>query len=565
VALPDPQTLTPRQRRTLSMRVQVLSDIEPWPDLKYFNSAPCERHAPVLDPLCSRCGIRLRRHQRIGAAWMYLGLPGLLSDTVGSGKTAQVLSVLAMAKEHGELSYDNRAVIVCKAAAVHDPWGNELRRLTPGLDVFIADGDPKERIAGYMGNWEVVVVSDRTFAPARGKHKSRDGDIEYLYDFPVGILVYDDVDAMRNHTTKTSWAINRLANKPDCTRVNGVHATPMQKRLPELWSFLQPVGGTQVLGPITRVQSRYVAQRRKYIWKADPKDPQGRRRIKTPVTVDTGLTDRPERVREFRSLIRPLVLRRTAADFDDVEMPAVQVDPVFLDLHPRQRERYEELRTGVLRRLKADGEEITQAEAAAAFIRGWQICSGLASLDEGPGTDVSVKMDWTMDALTGDLSEDKAVVFIYFKNNVRAFSQRLEEAGIGHVLFWSAETDKRVRRDRLVRFREDPDCRVLVGTTTIEASLNLQVAPHLIAVDTILNPARMEQLVGRVRRQGSPFNTVFFHHLLAQGTQEDGYLPLLRREQATADIVWGERSEIFQALTPRQLMRLVATGQAIAA
>jgi superfamily II DNA or RNA helicase len=129
------------------------------------------------------------------------------------------------------------------------------------------------------------------------------------------------------------------------------------------------------------------------------------------------------------------------------------------------------------------------------------------------------------------------------------------------VLMWSGETDKRERARRLTRFREDPDCQVLVGTTTIEASLNLQVSRHLIAVDTILNPARMGQLAGRVRRQGSPYPMVFLHQLLARQTQEDAYLAMLRREAEMADVVWDEKSEIYTALTPRQLMGLVATGR----
>jgi hypothetical protein len=102
---------------------------------------------------------------------------------------------------------------------------------------------------------------------------------------------------------------------------------------------------------------------------------------------------------------------------------------------------------------------------------------------------------------------------------------------------------------------------VLIGTTTIEASLNLQVSRNLIASDTILNPARMAQLVGRVARVGSPYPTVYVHHLLARGTQEDAYLPMLRREGEISDVVWGEKESLFTALSPRQIMRLVAYGK----
>lgn len=547
------------QRERAGLFIKQQGDIQPWPDLKWFNSEPCERHAPELNLLCSQCGIQLRKHQRVGASWMYFGIPGLLSDTVGSGKTAQVLAMLAMCKESGELGPHNRAVIICKAPAVADPWARELRRLVPDLAVFIADGDKAQRARGYMGNWEIAVVSDRTFSPAKGRQRGRDGDVAMLEQFPVGMLVYDDIDPMRNNATETAMAVNRLAAR--CTRVIGMHATPLQKRLTELWCFLEPVGGEARIGSLELVRSRYVAMSRKWITTTDRSDRRGRVPVRKPVYIESGITTSPARRRELRQAIAPIVLRRTAAQLTDVHLPQLQFDPIFLDLSARQRARYDELREGTLRRLTEAGERVTQAEAGAAFTRGSQICSGLAALDTGPGADDSVKLDWVMDALTGDLDGEKAVVFVYFKPNVAALSRRLAGEGIDHVLMWSGETDKRARARRLQRFREDPDCRVLVGTTTIEASLNLQVARHLIAVDTILNPARMEQLAGRIRRQGSPYPMVFLHQLFARGTQEDAYLPMLRREAEIADVVWDETSDIYTALTPRQLMQLVALGR----
>lgn len=562
--LPDAAAGTREARAAAADRVRALYDIEPWPDLRYFNSAPCPRHAPDLNILCRKCGIRLRRHQRIGAAWMYLGLPGLLGDAVGLGKTAIILALLAMCKETGELGSHNRAVIVCKAAAIHDPWANELARLLPGIRAYIADGDRRQRIAGYMGNWEVAVVTDRAFAAAHGRQVDRKGDVDLLLGFPVGMLFYDDLDPMRNPETETAIAVNRLAKR--CTRVHGAHATPLQKGKPkEMWSFLEPVGGKERLGSLDRVASRYPTRVRQIAIVRDPRDKSGRTRTRKEMWTDNGLLADPRLVKEFREAIRPLVLRRTRRDVNDVALPELQYCPEFVDLSPRQRERYEELRRGVLRRLTNGGAEVTRAESFVAWTRARQICSGLAALDRGPGADDSAKLDRAMSAVTGDLADEKIVVFIAFRENVAAMSRRLAEAEVGHVLMWGAEADKRERRRRLEAFREDPGCRVLVGTTTIEASLNLQVAGHLWALDTIPNPARMTQLAGRVQRQGSPFPMVYFHHLLARNTLEEAFLAMLRREDAVADAVWDENESMFAAMTPRQVMRLIATGSMAAA
>lgn len=550
--------MSPQVRTAAAERVREMYDVQPWPDLDWFNTEPCPKHAPnrVSPVLCRHCGFQLRRHQRIGAAWLYLGMPEMLSDTVGSGKTAQVLAMLAMCKQTGELNPGNRAVIVCRSAAVWDPWGQEIARLLPKVPAFVADGSRSERLAGYAADWEIAVVSDRTFSPARGRKQERPGDVAVLETYPVGMLFYDDIDPMRNPDTMTAQAISRLAKR--CTRVNAAHATPLQKHVRELWSFLQPLGGEARLGSLQRVETRYVALNTRWVVAADPRDRTGRTMVRTKVTTEAGITTDPKLVREFRAALRPLVLRRTADQLDDVTVPERAYNPVFLDLNPRQRAAYRQLSAAAERRL-ASGAEVTRAQALGAFTRARQICSGLAAYEDGP--DDSVKLDWAMDRITGDLDGEKVVVFVYFKPNVAALSARLREEGLGHVLIWGAEAKPRERAARLIRFREDPKCRVLVGTTSIEASLNLQVARQLMALDTIPNPARMEQLAGRVRRQGSPHPTVYIHHLMTRGTVEEAFLPMLRREGEMSDVVWNEHESMFAGMSPRQVLRLIASGR----
>jgi SNF2 family DNA or RNA helicase len=102
---------------------------------------------------------------------------------------------------------------------------------------------------------------------------------------------------------------------------------------------------------------------------------------------------------------------------------------------------------------------------------------------------------------------------------------------------------------------------VLVGTAAIEQGLNLQIARHLICVDQIMNPARMQQLAGRIKRVGSAYKTVYVHNLLTLNTQEEGYLDLLMREQALADHIWSESNQLYEALSPLALLQLVGGTQ----
>jgi len=587
-ALRDARDLDPERRAAAAMTVRGAADVR-LPPLAYFNSDPCPRHGSP-DPSCGDCGIVLRPHQRAGAAWLYLAGRGLLADQVGSGKTAQVAGMLALCKETGELGEHSRAVVICRAAAVLQ-WQRELRRMLPELEVSAVTGSTSraKRTEKYLAPWEIMVISERTFASARG----RDGDVELLRQFPVGTVIFDDVDAMRTHRTQTARSVKALAAQAD--RVYAVNATPLQKRLPELHSVLEALGGNATFGSLPAFRRRFVrtgetsfyqrawtcttpvpcprhesvipgcrACRTGHLWPPPGRrcpqcgghghpDRTGRTVLRT-VATDLGVKN----VEEFKFLLAPFVLRRT--EFGGVGYPDVQVSQVWLELSAAQRDRYAELRRGVLRRLRDRGEEITRAEAAAAFTRAWQICSGLATIDDG--RDVSSKLDWAVDKITGDLDGQKVVVFSYFTPNVEALSRRLDAAGIGHVLMWSRETDAAERDERVRRFTRDPGCRVLIGTSTIEGSLNLQAAGHLICVDAIRNPARMTQVIGRIRRQGSAHQTCFVHMLLARDTIEEAILPKLALEQGMADSVFGEASDVFPAsMAPADIMRMIAGGE----
>lgn len=579
----DVRTIPQADRYARALRAHDAYDI-PLPHLSFWNYDPCDAHA-VITPGCMHCGVTLRRHQRTGIVWMYLAMRGLLADSVGLGKTAEILGVLALMCETGEIN-DGRIVIVCRAAAVGQ-WRDEINRMVPVLNVMCADGTPRQRRAKYMAPWHVCVISPNTLAGGKGHKRARPGDIEILRQFPVGTVVYDDTDAMRNPTNRQAWAVKKLCQ--DARRAYGVHGTPLQKRLTELWSFLEPLGGPEVLGSLLQFRHRFVKQGATYFYQQAmvcPDDhlspmphrrcqyrPEGatvicgkpchpdeqHRKVVRTVAKEIGIL--PDQVENFKALIHPLVLRRTAADVDDVSLPAVQPHHVWLEPTPAQKHRYDEVKQGVLRQLKEEGEEVSHAVALGQFTRCRQICSGLASLDERDTPGSSAKLDWVVDKLTGDLSQEKVVAFVYFTPNVRALSARLAAAGIGHEVIMG-NTSKPARDAARIRFRDDPACKVLIGTTSIEQSLNLQCARHMICVDMILNPARMEQLSGRVRRIGSAYATVYIHMLFLHLPMEEGLLALLEQEQALADMVWDETSQLFNSLTSRQMLELMAYGTA---
>lgn len=525
----------PADKKALAAsRIRTLKDIK-LPELKYFNSSPCANHEEP-DPACQQCGVVFRKHQRVGVAWLYLAEKGLLADSVGTGKTIQAAGTLALMREAGELAED-KALVICRPAAVSQ-WEAQLNRLLIDSPVIVADGIKKKRIEKYMdASWQICVMSYQMII----------NDLEALdLAFNFRSVYIDDIDPLRNGDTATSYAINRITRKSP--KIYILTGTPLQKRLQDLYNVLQPLNVRDILGSPVSFERRYL--QKELVSQASSSG-----RVTTARKV-VGY----QRLDEFKEKISHLTLRRTASDIDDVNLPAITSNNVFLDLYPAQRAKYEELRQGVLRIIRSEGTEVKRATALAQLIYGAQICGGLAALGEEDGPGKSVKLDWLERALSGDLSEDKVVTFINFRKNVTALERRLDAQGIEYVTISGANRSNADRFAAQQKFWNDSRCQVLIGTTSIEQSLNLQIARHLVNVDMIRNPSRMEQLAGRIRRDGSSHSTVFVHNLLTLNTQEESYLPALEREQALIDHIWDSRSELFAALSPLELLVMIGGG-----
>jgi SNF2 family DNA or RNA helicase len=514
-------------------KIRTVKDIQ-LPDLKYFNSEPCSEHA-TLDPACQQCGVVFRKHQRVGVAWLYTAGQGLLADSVGTGKTIQAAGTAAVMKEAGKLEDGGKILVICRPSAVPQ-WNMQLNRLLTDTNIIVGEGAKKKRIEKYMDlNWEICIMGYQMLI----------NDLEALdtaFNFE-GIFV-DDVDPLRNGDTSTAYAVNRIGRFS--THKYILTGTPLQKRLHDLYHVLSPLNVRDVLGSPISFERRYVQ-----------KDLVSETTSTGNVTTKRKVTGY-KHLDEFKEKIAHLTLRRTADDIDDVDLPAIIPSNVFLEPYKAQMDKYKELQQGVLRIIKAEGEQVTRAKAIARFLYGAQICGGLAMLGEQDSPNTSVKLDWVEEKLVdGDLSDEKVVIFVNFKNGVRALQARLDRAGVQYATIWGETKNNAARFSEQQRFWNDPNCHAMIGTTSIEQSLNLQVARHLINVDMIMNPSRMEQLAGRIRRDGSVYRSVYVHNLLTTGTQEERYLPALQREQALIDHIWDSKSELFDALSPLMLLQMI--------
>lgn len=508
------------KRLSAAARVKSLSKISGM-NLRYWTE----------DPECA-----LLDHQTTGSMWLYTIKKGILADPTGSGKTIMTAALLAIMKEQKELT--DRAIIIVLPATLAQ-WQDELRRFIPRINVELVTGGltKNQRIQRYChSNWDVLLIGFQLYMK----------DWDEIQMLGIDLLVADDVDPIKEETNRTYECVK--AHSDMASRAVMLTATPLQNRLHELYAFLSCVGGEKVFGRSSQFQARYVDETS--VTKRDPIT--GRKKTKHIIMGYKNMN-------EFKRFVEPFYLRRDIDGLPELMPP----NNIWLELHKRQREEYTLLQKGVvqLRRELADGQNAQQKRvtALARLSYGQQICAGLHCLGapDEPGA-TSVKMDKAMDMITGDHANEKIVLFALNKDSIRAFHARFVAAGIGFATMWGEDRNVDHRRAAVKRFTEDPKCRIMIGTSAMERGLNLQAACHLYNIDTLLNPKRMEQLLGRIRRIGSKHMQVWVHNFLTVDTQEERYLPILEHKAALSDFVFGEATQLYRNLTTDELLALIS-------
>lgn len=452
-------------------------------------------------------------------------------DMIPTHNTNVVLALLALLKQRGELN--NRALLIVQTPSVRQ-WAREADRWCPGVNFAAITGSlsKMDRAQVYAENWDVLVI---------GFHVAlRD---EYLLETlgPFAFVASDDVDPLLDHSNATHQMIAHLSDGAE--RSLTLNATVLQVRLQQLHAALVPSGGLKVFGDLRRFNRDYVRTQPLTIHRNG-------RRIRAKQNMGY------KNLNLLREKLRGMVLRRKDTDVADIRMPVLMPpSTVWLELSPRQKRAYEALQQDALM-LKRDSG-LTHAKAQAKFMYGQMICAGMPALGEEDSVDASPKLDWVMTHLTTVWKDRKIVVFVKNIGLVKAFEARCIRAGIGVAKVWGVQQNDIARQQEVDRFWQDPKCRVLIGTTAVERSLNLHVSNIVVCLDTHLNPARMKQILGRVKRAGSKFKHVYMFTLLMSETQEEGYENILSQRQALGDAVFGEDSEMYAKLSPMELLSLI--------
>jgi len=452
----------------------------------------------------------LRPYQAQGVAWLDLlresGLGGVLADDMGLGKTIQVLALLAMEKERGNLT---EPALIVGPTSLTTNWFNESQRFAPDLKILVLQGSDRKQKFETVSEHDVVITTYPLIA--------RDREVLLTRDWHMAVL--DEAQTVKNPDAATTrWLREVKARHRFC-----LTGTPMENHLGELWSIM------------SFVNPGYLGDKAAFS-----------RQWRIPIEKRADKT----RAGALAQRVKPFLLRRTKAEVL-TELPAKSEIVEQIALGGAQRDLYDSIRLSmsdkVCKAIQERGLARSHIILLEALLRLRQVCCDPALLKLADGIErPSAKLDRLLEMVLELLSEGrKIIVFSQFTSMLDLIRRRLDAERIRYSILTGETTD---RKSAINGFQNGASDVFLISLKAGGVGLNLTAADTVMIFDPWWNPAVEEQAIDRAHRIGQD-KAVFVYRLVAAGTIEEKMDELKARKRALADSLFDREGRIASALT----------------
>jgi len=468
----------------------------------------------------------LEPHQRVGVAFLILAKRAMCLDFVGAGKTVEVIACDLKLRDKGHV---RRTLIACLGSTRHH-WAKLYKQFSD-IPTYVIEGDKKTRINNWLGAQGDTAATIANYESIRADLPSliRNG-VRLNWD----MIVWDEATVFKSEGTVLAESLRMLLDHVSPEYVFGLTATPIQKRLEDLFCVMEKIRPGLLGSDFYEFQDRYVIRRQ-----FKTKSARGRMMSfwKTIGYMNEG---------EVGSTIQPYFIRRTKDEVYEGRTKRL-IQEREVDLSDKQRVMYDEVRQQVKQGTKS---------AFTGFLDLEKISDTLQWYDKT--SDVSAKIDDLMFLLENDLVDEKVVVFSKHKQPLYHLMGRLNKAGIKSIEFTGDVSSKDGQREaNRIRFQEDDSVRVALVTSAAEMGVEFHSARYMIFLNIIVNHARIEQIMGRIDRpivQRSPFVCYIFY--IARHTHEERMHKLMKEESELSDKIFGKGDEVTR-LGEAELRKLI--------
>lgn len=461
----------------------------------------------------------LRDYQKDGLSWLFtlyeLGLGGILADDMGLGKTHQALALIETVLRAATTS---PSILVICPASVLLHWADKINRFYPDLGFALYYGADRNLEEALQQRLMLT-----TYAIARG-------DREALEQHHFDLIVFDEIQALKNRNTATHQACKALRSRVAI----GLSGTPIENSLEDVFAIFA-VCLPGFFGTFKTFQHTFLIPIEKFGAKQQ----------------EQLLTQR----------IAPFLLRRSRNKVL-IELPELIEDDRSCELSDDQLLLYRDTiasQQSLLNELADESTGIDYLHVFAMLTRLKQICDHPCLVEKctNPNKYDSGKWDLFVELLEESLENGrKVVVFSQYLGMLDLMAHHLSAKEIG---FASLRGDMSIaaRQAMIDRFTTDRQCMVFTASLLAGGTgIDLIAGNVVIHYDRWWNPAKENQATARVHRMGQQ-DVVHLFRLSTQNTLEEKIDKIIATKQQLSDaIIREDELGMIKQLTREELLEL---------
>lgn len=444
----------------------------------------------------------------------------LIADEMGLGKTVQAMPLIDKYAKEGKL------VIILAPKSLLPQWQSEIERFI-GRKSVIVDGKCRsfQRKTTYNANMITLSTYESFTRDAR----------ELTIDWANVVIIADEASKFKNSKTNVWKTLTFI--RPRVHSFIAMSGTPIENSLHNFFNIIS------VISP--EFMSEREFKNNYCIWG----DSNG---YGCKITGYKSLA-------AFLKRVSGIMIRRKKSDV--AELPELVVQNRIIPLCPEQSALVNGIRSFakahfgseqaiqalILLREVADSPVMlynSQSTMVHTLIKGkW-----IPPRNEKLGNKVEEVME-----IIDEAGDDKIIIFTQFKTMARILAKELVEAGYPQPLVLTGDDNQETRIKGVDDFREGK-YQVMIATEIFGYGMNLQFADVLINFDIPYNPAKLNQRIGRIHRNGATRGKIVVN-LITEDIEQIVYAIVQSKQDLFDQVVDGKaisdesvRKEILQKL-----------------
>lgn len=456
---------------------------------------------------------RLFPHQRVAVEWLKEFPCGFLGDDMGLGKTLSVLSYYEAIRNTEGFQ---KLLVVCPNSLTRN-WMREATSWFSSLKATVISGDKAAKA------WTLRLLADGTMQSDVIIVNYEGVRLPYVTPELVKIasenktlLCVDESQRVKNHAAKTFKALATIA--PSCRRRVLLSGTPTPKDVSDLWAQIKLLDGGERFG------------RSFYKWLGRVAE------LGTEYSEFAVKKFNEFEVQEAIYRAQEIMLRRRKEKV--IDLPPKTFSLREVEMTGSQRERYDEIREGLILRMRStSGEQFVRdiTNILEEYLRAVQVASNPRLIDpEWKGEPAKfLELDEIVNEVVRE-GGGKLVVWTNYLGNIRELTERYKDLGAAPFSGEVSAAD----RERTVRaFQTEENPKILVAVPAAGGvGITLTAAQTAVYIDKTWNAEHWMQSVDRIHRIGQR-GTVNVISLLSCKVDEIIHWNLRRKEQGQAEVL----------------------------